>query len=79
MIGMIGGQDHGDAGFERHTVFNAATGETLLDGVSAKEFDAWYDHHSEWRKVRTLDEVHPRMRPTYIKRDAKPLHFLVQD
>jgi hypothetical protein len=62
------------------TVYNAATGVCILDGVSDSEFDRWYDHHSEYRQVRDSSEVSPAFRDLYEAISDRPgVYWLVQD
>jgi hypothetical protein len=61
-----------------HTVYNATTGTCLLDGVTDGQFDRWYDHHSSFRAVRTIEEVNPNFRDLYEAINDRPgVHWLV--
>ena len=56
---------------QRYSVVNAATGATVLDGVTARQFDAWNDtHQSAWRHVRPNDAVPPSLRAALIERQV---------
>lgn len=65
------------------TVINAATGATVLDGVTEAQFDRWYDHHSDWRQVRSREEVNPEHRERFDTRRQRSIgdteHWLIED
>ncbi len=63
-----------------YTAYNAVTGAAILAEVSEAQFDRWYDHHSDYRKVRDIGEVNPACRDLYAATWAEPgVHWLVQD
>lgn len=64
---------------DKQTVINASSGKAILENVSHAQFDRWYDHHSDYRKVRSIEEVHPDFRERYARRDDTKEVFLIQD
>lgn len=63
-----------------HTVYNAVEGICILDAVTEAQFDRWYDHHADYRKVRGPHEVNPEFRDLYeATQDRANVHWLVQD
>ena len=59
-----------------HTVINAQSGRTLLDGATEAQFDRWYDAHPYYRQPRGLEEINPALH--YVERDDESVHYLVE-
>lgn len=61
-----------------HTAIDAVSGKVLIDGATAAQFDLWYDHHSDYRKVRQIEEVCPDLRDAYLAA-GNNTYYLIQD